>query len=51
MGEKALQEIAEMLENEELSFGMTFEDVDGELRVVNPGTAPMVVAASFAEES
>ncbi len=50
VGEKALVEIAEMLEGEELNFGMTFEEVDGDLRVVDPGTAPMVVAASFAEE-
>jgi hypothetical protein len=51
VGEKALTEIAEMLEKEELNFGMTFEEVDGDLRVVDLGTAPMVVAASFAEEN
>jgi len=38
VGEKALQEIAELLQREELNFGMQFEESDGELRVVGAGT-------------
>jgi DNA-directed RNA polymerase subunit alpha len=41
IGEKAVAEIAELLEREGLRFGMTFEEVDGDLRVVKSGsTAP-----------
>ena len=33
VGEKALSEIAELLQQEGLNFGMAFEETDGELRV------------------
>lgn len=46
VGEKALQEIAELLIKEELNFGMQFEEVDEDLRIVNEGTAPTAFAAS-----
>jgi DNA-directed RNA polymerase subunit alpha len=42
VGEKALSEIAELLQREGLNFGMAFEESDGELRVVRPGVAPVV---------
>lgn len=42
VGEKALAEIAELLQREALGFGMRFEEVDGELRVADPGTPPVV---------
>ena len=41
VGEKALAEIAELLQREGLNFGMRFEEGDGELRIVHPGSAPM----------
>ena len=41
VGEKALSEIAELLQREGLNFGMGFEETDGELRVTRPGVAPM----------
>jgi DNA-directed RNA polymerase subunit alpha len=41
VGEKALSEIAELLQREGLNFGMGFEDADGELRVARPGVPPM----------
>src|SRR2546427_5706188 len=40
VGEKALGEIAELLRREGLNFGMKVEEVDGELRVTDPGIAP-----------
>jgi DNA-directed RNA polymerase subunit alpha len=40
VGEKALAEIAELLQREQLNFGMQFEDVNGDLRVVRQGTPP-----------
>ncbi len=40
VGEKAIQEIADLLEREGLNFGMRFEEADGDLRVSNPGTPP-----------
>ncbi|MFZ5625243.1 MAG: DNA-directed RNA polymerase subunit alpha [Gemmatimonadota bacterium] len=42
VGEKALIEIAELLQREGFNFGMQFEDAGTELRVVNPGTPPVV---------
>jgi DNA-directed RNA polymerase subunit alpha len=42
VGEKALSEIAELLQREGLNFGMAFEETDGELRVLRPGVAPVV---------
>lgn len=40
VGEKAIQEIADLLQREGLNFGMRFEDAEGDLRVANPGTPP-----------
>ncbi|HXE58111.1 MAG TPA: DNA-directed RNA polymerase subunit alpha [Gemmatimonadales bacterium] len=40
VGDKALSEIADLLRREGLNFGMRFEEADGELRVVSPGTPP-----------
>ena len=40
VGEKALQEIAELMQREGLNFGMTFEDADGDLRIVKAGQPP-----------
>jgi DNA-directed RNA polymerase subunit alpha len=40
VGEKALGEIAELLRREGLNFGMRLEEVEGELRVVDPGAPP-----------
>jgi DNA-directed RNA polymerase subunit alpha len=40
VGEKAVAEIADLLQREGLNFGMTFEDAEGELRITNPGTPP-----------
>ncbi len=40
VGEKALGEIAELLQRESLRFGMGFEEVDGDLVVARAGTSP-----------
>jgi DNA-directed RNA polymerase subunit alpha len=40
VGEKAIQEIADLLQREQLNFGMRFEDGEGDLRVINPGSPP-----------
>jgi DNA-directed RNA polymerase subunit alpha len=40
VGEKALKEIADLLRAQELNFGMRFEEADGDLRIVHPGTPP-----------
>src|SRR5213596_2120565 len=40
VGEKALGEIAELLRREGLNFGMRVEEVEGELRVLDPGAPP-----------
>ncbi|HEY7027379.1 MAG TPA: DNA-directed RNA polymerase subunit alpha [Gemmatimonadales bacterium] len=51
VGEKALREIADLLRQQELNFGMLFEEVDGDLRVVRPGTPPTVrTGADLGEE-
>jgi hypothetical protein len=50
VGEKALSEIAELLQREGLNFGMGFEETDGELRVVRPGVAPVVQPIAGAGE-
>ncbi len=42
VGEKALGEIAALLRSQGLNFGMSFEEVGGELVVKNPGTPPAV---------
>ncbi|HWA57756.1 MAG TPA: DNA-directed RNA polymerase subunit alpha [Gemmatimonadales bacterium] len=46
VGEKALKEIADLLRAQDLNFGMRFEEADGDLRVVNPGTPPTARAAA-----
>lgn len=49
VGVKALGEIAELLRREDLNFGMRFEDIDGELRVLDPGTPPTAAALAGAD--
>ncbi len=49
IGDKAVQEIAELLQKEGLNFGMQFEEVEGDLRIVNDGTPPLVVAGNGEE--
>jgi DNA-directed RNA polymerase subunit alpha len=49
VGDKAIEEIASVLKREGLNFGMTFEDVDGDIRVVTEGQSPDTVVASPAE--
>ena len=51
VGEKALGEITDMLEREELGFGMAFEEIDGELVVTNPGSAAVQVGEPVESES
>jgi DNA-directed RNA polymerase subunit alpha len=50
VGEKALAEIADLLQREGLNFGMVFEEAEGELRIVHPGTPPMA-SSGAGEES
>lgn len=45
VGEKALGEIAELLRSRGLNFAMRFDEVGGELRVVDEGVAPQAQAA------
>lgn len=46
VGDKALLEIAEMLVKEELNFAMKFEEVDGDLRIVDQGQPPLSVVGN-----
>ena len=46
VGEKAVQEIADLLKREQLNFGMAFDDVDGDVRVARPGQPPAAPAAA-----
>ncbi len=50
VGEKALGEIADLLRREGLNFGMRYEDVDGVIRVTDPGATPMAHATEVGEE-
>jgi DNA-directed RNA polymerase subunit alpha len=50
VGEKALGEIAELLRREGLNFGMKIEEVDGELRVADPGAAPQALPTDGGED-
>jgi DNA-directed RNA polymerase subunit alpha len=50
VGEKALGEIAELLRREGLNFGMKIEEVDGELRVADPGAAPLAQPTEGGED-
>jgi DNA-directed RNA polymerase subunit alpha len=49
VGEKALAEIADLLQREGLNFGMVFEESTGELRIVHPGTPPMAQSGTGEE--
>jgi DNA-directed RNA polymerase subunit alpha len=51
VGEKALAEIAEVLRREKLNFGMVFEEKDGRLVVINPGTPPSAPAPEAGAEA
>jgi len=42
VGEKAVAEIAELLLKEGLNFGMQWEEQDGGIRILDPGTKPVV---------
>jgi len=46
VGEKALAEIADLLQREQLNFGMRFEEQGGELVAVDQGTPPTVVVGT-----
>jgi DNA-directed RNA polymerase subunit alpha len=51
VGEKALGEIAELLRREGLNFGMRFEETEtGEVRILDPGTAPLAQLTAGEEE-
>src|SRR5438132_1289942 len=51
VGEKALGEIAELLRREGLNFGMQLEETPGgEIRVIDPGTAPQAQLTGTEEE-
>jgi DNA-directed RNA polymerase subunit alpha len=50
VGEKALGEIAELLRREGLNFAMRFEDLDGTMRIVDPGVTPMAHATETGED-
>ncbi len=45
VGEKALGEIADLLRREGLNFGMKFEEVEGDLKVLDEGSAPQAQAS------
>jgi len=49
-GKKSLQEIADLLERENLNFGMRFEEGDGGVRVLDWGTAPRQAAAAAPDD-
>ncbi len=51
VGEKALSEIADLLQREGLNFGMIFEETPTELRIVHPGTPPMAPSGGSGGES
>jgi len=51
VGEKALGEIAELLRREGLNFGMQLEETaGGDIRVVDPGSAPLAQLTGTEEE-
>ena len=49
IGDKAIHEIAEMLQKEKLKFGMKFDEIDGDLRITDHGSLPAIPAASGEE--
>jgi DNA-directed RNA polymerase subunit alpha len=51
VGEKAVQEIAELLQREGLNFSMEFEETETDLRIVRAGLPPMVQAIALEEEA
>lgn len=51
IGDKALQEIADLLINEGLNFEMRFEDGASDLRISSPGTPPVVPVSPTTEEA
>src|SRR5689334_3233585 len=51
VGEKALGEIAELLRREGLNFGMQLEETPGgEIRIIDPGSAPLAQLTGTEEE-
>lgn len=50
VGEKALGEMAELLRREGLNFGMQFEEVEGEVRILAEGTPPQAQLTEGEEE-
>jgi DNA-directed RNA polymerase subunit alpha len=50
IGDKALQEIADLLQGEELNFEMQFEEVGGDLRITDQGTPPVVPVSHGEDE-
>ena len=50
VGEKALGEIADLLRREGLNFGMRYEEVEGVVRVTDPGMMPMARVTDGGEE-
>ncbi|HET7249955.1 MAG TPA: DNA-directed RNA polymerase subunit alpha [Gemmatimonadales bacterium] len=50
VGEKALGEIADLLRREGLNFGMRYEEIDGLVRVTDPGVTPMAHATEGGED-
>ena len=46
VGDKALQEIADLLRSRQLNFGMGFEEADGDLRVIRAGQPPAMQPAA-----
>ena len=50
VGEKALTEIGDLLRAQGLNFGMRYEEVDGTVRITDPGTTPAARAAAEAGE-
>ncbi len=51
VGEKAVQEIAELLQREGLNFEMEFEQTEEDLRVVKAGVPPMMQPIALEEEA
>ncbi len=49
VGEKALQEISDLLQREDLNFGMKFEESDGDLRIIQAGSPPSPRPAAAGE--
>jgi DNA-directed RNA polymerase subunit alpha len=49
-GKKSLQEIADLLEREELNFGMRYEETGDGVRVLDRGTPPSRAAAAAPDD-